>query len=576
MFLFIFLLVAVVSLAILGAGVFPWTVCLVAVTASAVNVWLSWRRLPSEPSATRKFPAVETLFAALLVFLVLSALPMPLALSRLTGPTRYEQNRTVSEFLARAVDLGLLEKRLAFFSMSRNRAGTLRIIVLAIAAFSIGSIASAVPAELKRAYLRLLLAIGALVAVLGYVSQWRISQGDTLWWVYPIYHTLPGPVACFINRNHYGGFLAILAPIGLGLLLRDLRRRQFLAAASSLCGFVLISAALLFSLSRGAVVAYGAGMVAMPLLLLRRRRILAGVTILVLAAAIAGGILFNAREGVRARLRSMANPTAEFGVRLDAWKTAVPIWRTYPLFGGGPNAFRMVFPQHRTSSRRSYMTHAENEYLETFADTGLVGVCLALLLGYAVLRPCFRRADPDSRGDGIGLAAQGTLAVAATHACFDFPLHLPLYTVALFSIVGLAHTDPAVASPRRRWIAAFIFTSALATSMFWVDMGRLDNPRRLRRAELPTVAHALTWAPTSHAVWYHFGRRARKTDRRKGSRFVEECASQAAFYDANSYRLWLAIGKMRLRLKDYPGARAAFKRVNELRYWVKTPPVPEE
>lgn len=567
--LFTVLLTSLLSLAVLGGGVYAWSTCIVAVISSAVCLYLSRRN-------TGPFPPLAPLFAALLLFLVITALPMPLALTRITGSARYEQNRVVTQFLAKATDLGLMDKRMAFFSLSRNRAGTLRIIVLAVAAFSMGSIAAALPQAYKRPYVRFLVALGAAVGVLGYIGQWRVPQGDTFWWVFPLRHADPGPVACFMNRNHYGGFLAVLAPVALSLFVGDLRNRRVWAALSSIGAFALISLAVLFSLSRGAVVAYAAGMIATPFLLMRRRRFLAGLLMLVIAGGVAAGILFSARDMVKDRLRSLANPTQEFDVRIDAWKTGLRVWKAYPIAGAGPNAFRMVFPQHRTSSRRTYMTHVENEYIQTLAETGLIGVCLTLCLGFALLKPLVRPSGTSPPPEDVCNAVEGAVVVVLVHASFDFPLHLPLYAALVFSIVGLVHTPSVLGSrPPRSAIAVFALLTALFASIFWIDMERFDVNHRLKNADMPTIARALTWAPPSHAVWYYFGRRARRVDRKAASFFVEECASQAAVYDPNSYRLWLVVGKMRLRLKDYPGARAAFKRVNELRYWVKTPPVPE-
>src|SRR5205814_4271387 len=72
--------------------------------------------------------------------------------------------------------------------------------------------------------------------------------------------------------------------------------------------------------------------------------------------------------------------------RAELWRAAVRLWARHPLLGVGPDNFRRRYPEviaprrpgrHFTDDRM----HANNFYLETLADLGLVGLAaLAFLM----------------------------------------------------------------------------------------------------------------------------------------------------------------------------------------------------
>ena len=147
--------------------------------------------------------------------------------------------------------------------------------------------------------------------------------------------------------------------------------------------------------------------------------------------------------------------------------------------------------------------------------------------------------------------------------------------LALAVLAGLALPPLADVRPRRPAAAVLGVVLALVACLAVRPMGRLDNPGVLIDAPLPTAARAMTWAPTLRQAWYRVGRRLWKDGTPDGRRLGERFVTQAALYDPNQYPLQLRLGEMRLKLKDYPGAREAFGRVHELRDWVRTPAVPE-
>jgi len=566
-------------LAAAGGGIFAWAPCVAAVVFSAAW-WLNGRPRGTEGRLTR----VEVAGLAILAFSLLTLLPLPARVSALPKTERLAQNRLVQTTLREAAAAGLPgTPSAAVFALTRNRVGTMRLAVLVTAAFAAAMLAAGLGPRARRGHLRFLAVLGAATAVLGYIGQWRIPQGDTLWWFIRIPHALPGPVAGFVNRNHYAGFLALLCPAACALLADDLTRRRWLGAAAAAACLAAMTVALAVALSRGALIAFAAGMTATVIGLLLVRRALLALVLAVSLALLVAGLLARADPGVRARMRTLADlgATESFQHRVGMARDALRAWRAYPIIGAGGNAFRAVYPQFRTTSEREYSVHAANAYVQLLVEGGCAGALLFGLLGAVLWRDMRRAAAaPDNPPDRLfRLAAAGAAAAAGAHALGECALHLPLYAVTLASIVGLALRPPpaAGAAGARRGGPALICLACLALlTPAWRDMQRLDAPDELWVANARDVARALIGAPTSWQAWYEFGRRVAALERPGAGRLAEACVSRATECDPNNYRLWLAAGHYRLASKDYAGARRAFARARQLRSWVEVPFVPEK
>ncbi|MBT7702511.1 MAG: hypothetical protein HN700_19655, partial [Verrucomicrobia bacterium] len=261
--------ISVLFLTAYGAGIYPWTVCAVLFALSVANL-----AVYAKPRSTALFQkrrlTLPALYAALLIFIAIVLMPLPLSLSRLTGSLRFEQNTCVAETLEEAKALGIETPPLVTFSTSRSRAGTLRALLLLATLFGAWKLAQQLDPALRQLWLRGLIGLGSVVAVLGHLGKWVIPQGNTLWWAIPVPPVLPGPVGGFINPNHFAGFVALLAPVALAMGIADARQRRWGCMLTDIAGFTLMTVALLFSMSRGGVVAYVGGIGVLMLLVFLR------------------------------------------------------------------------------------------------------------------------------------------------------------------------------------------------------------------------------------------------------------------------------------------------------------------
>lgn len=566
-------------------GFFPRVTAVAAILLSSA-CFLLWRRDTSRHRRSIDRP-LACWYAALVAFLLLHSAPLPLGATRITGKERFRQNERAAEAIRDAAELHLLESERTSFCLTRNKAGTLRIMLLAIAMFSAGALASRLAPRRKLLCLRWLVLAGALVGAAGYLSLRHFSQGDSLWWIYPVRHSLPGPVACFGGRNHFGAFLVLLSAPALVLAVADLSRRRFASCAFSGLAFVTLTISAIFSLSRATLLAYVVVLVTALVIFLVKRRPWALLALAGLAAAAALLLFALPHQALRERLKTLRHvrETDSYITRVTAWKDSMAVWDTYPVVGAGPNAFRTVYPQHRTTSSSAFMTHAENELVQLLTDTGLAGLFmaawLAVLLGPRLFRAV--RRPPDEAV--FGTAAFVALAGAAATACFDFALHTPLYGITLAALTGLALHAPTPENqqpgsrPQRAAftvLAGCAFLIALLITLVHGTRLRYDSTASLKHLRLPELRRALAWAPTSWLAWYYFGQQCCVPGHPEAWELGERCLSAAGDYDRNNYRLWKRIGNLRLSLGDTDGARAAFRRVRELRWWVPVPDLSDD
>lgn len=153
-------------------------------------------------------------------------------------------------------------------------------------------------------------------------------------------------------------------------------RRWMLTA--TLVTFAAAAVGLYFAQARGAMLGIVVGMMALALLY-RSKWILSGI---VIVGIVAGGIAYQNR------LRYFDSLASEC-VRVSQWNTAIRVFLRYPWFGVGYRQFeeRCVtlkqeigldhdwfrVEEDKTRVPIHFKGHAHNEYLESFASTGVLG-----------------------------------------------------------------------------------------------------------------------------------------------------------------------------------------------------------
>jgi len=235
-----------------------------------------------------------------------------------------------------------------------------------------------------------------------------------------IYTQLPPLLGDTVHPNVMAGPLAILLPVALALLL--FARRQLPWYYRSLAGVValVIILVLVFTQSRGGLLALGTTLITLALLRWRR-----GWLLLIITAA-AAALAFRYLGG-SVVIEHLTTDRTFSGVdgRLIVWSRALSIIRDFPFTGVGMGTFRPVAEAlYALYDPFGSLTHAHNLFLQIGVDLGFPGLVawLAILMLVVFASWCLYR-QGQAVGDGwlasLGAGLLCSQLALVTHGLID-------------------------------------------------------------------------------------------------------------------------------------------------------------
>jgi putative inorganic carbon (HCO3(-)) transporter len=283
----------------------------------------------------------------------------------------------------------------------------------------------------------------------------------------------------FIQPNPYAGYLGLVLPlaysivaVGLGLggpqsseNTRDYRShsRRLLVALAGLAG-VIIGLALFFTLSRGGWIGAGLAAITIGVLLSRRAAVASMFVVIGLALflLLGGAQLLPEALSNRATdflpyinvldvdVRGAQITEANFSVieRLAHWQAAFGMWADQPWLGQGIGNYAAAYPAYMIPPWEEPLGHAHNLFLNTLAETGIIGLGAYLLFWGSALMLAFRavrRSEGLWRGVAVGIL--GAMVHLHAHNFFDnlyvhgIYLHLALL-LAIAAILSQETVQP--------------------------------------------------------------------------------------------------------------------------------------
>jgi O-antigen ligase len=238
------------------------------------------------------------------------------------------------------------------------------------------------------------------------------------------------------------------------------RRNALLLGGLCALLWALFGAGLIASWSRGAWFGFGAGAVVI-LFMAPRRRWVGALLIGGGAAAVFGlaavGLLpasliarlsdFSQDLTGIADVRGAVITDDRYAVleRLAHWQAAVAMTDDHPLLGVGFGNYEAAYPRYALMNWPFPLGHAHNYYLNTLAETGIVGL-LAYLAGWAIIIGANLHLLARSAGlaRGIALGLLGTWAALGVHSLFDklFVNNLGLHIGCMLGLIlALRHPE---------------------------------------------------------------------------------------------------------------------------------------
>ena len=366
-----------------------------------------------------------------------------------------------------------------------------------------------------------LLCAGILVSLLGIAQR--------LWSVDWIPQAFP-PAATFGNKNVAAQFVLMTLPLAIGLALES--RRAAPAALCALSG-ALMAGYLLFTVTRSAWLAFAVEAVFVAAWARRLRTpghqgsrrialLVAAAVLVALVLLAPGGFVLSAYERLEVPWHAPAQPSgpsaaatpaavASVQGRLAIWRNTLAMVRDFPLRGVGLGNHAVRYPAYARAAvvdplwgTRSQLDYAHNEYLQAWAELGIVGLGLVLWFGFSVAslqRRAYQEAA-DSGGSYVLMAAAAGLLGVGVDAALSFPFHRampPLVSAAYLGLLASRAGSRSVApAPWVGWLSAAAAGGALvATTAFqlrWIRAdwhvqraheaeARLDAPTALAQAE---------------------------------------------------------------------------------------------
>ncbi len=385
------------------------------------------------------------LFSAVFVLIVFQILPLPNFLVKLLSPKSYSLRQMfVPEF-----------SRVHFMSISLMPGHTLRAGLELLTYFLLGFLI--VKTVVKRKQIILLFyflaGMGVFQAFYGLFELYNPAPRILF---YKKLHYLDCVTGTFVNRNHLSGYLEMVIPLAIGLILA---RTDFFALAGAkwrkkilmisekgayinvllAMGIILMAIAIIFSKSRSGVfllvfsffLVFGLSVLFYGKVKLELKWIKDFLKVTFLIITVVALYI-----GIDSMVERFALDKILQNVRPVVWSNTIGIIGDFPVFGSGLGTFESLYPAYEASSTPPLFEHAHNDYLEFMAELGALGFLMLLGGVLAMLVFSFMvwkvRRHPAVRG--LALGGMVAVVVMLLHSITDFNLHIPA-NMMLFAVV---------------------------------------------------------------------------------------------------------------------------------------------
>jgi len=270
------------------------------------------------------------------------------------------------------------------------------------------------------------------------------------YYVWSIPSRYPGRgTGTYVSPNNLGGFLEMLAPLGLAYALVGRLKpiiRILLGYAS-----LAILAGIAVTVSRGS---WGSTslMLALFIGVLLFHRTYRIPSLVLLGLLVGAGFYFVPRNYLfQSRLKQMAaeDHRVTRDTRVAIWGAAARLWQDNLWWGAGPAHFEYRFGAYRPQTVQNNPELVHNDYLNTLADWGIAGAALVasafVLLGAGAVKTW--RYVNGAQGDLGGksgsnrfafvLGASLGLAAILFHSAVDFNMHIPANAILAVTLMAL-------------------------------------------------------------------------------------------------------------------------------------------
>lgn len=335
-----------------------------------------------------------------------------------------------------ALQLAGVEPSWAPLSMSPDRTWGSALALLPPTAFFLAMLSLS---QLQRARVVQLTIAAAIVGILLGAAQLASGRDSLYLWSWTNAGSVTG---FFANRNHLASFMLVVLPFVVVIGAATLRRRDPQASALWLSALFagLLVVALAAIRSRAGITLFAPVMIISLLAAwIAAGRGRPGLKFLVLFGSVGAAltaVAVLALPPILARFDSQGAPE----VRFERWPLVADAAQTYLPLGSGIGSFdavyRSVEPLEELDS--TFFNQAHNEYLETWLETGWLGIGLIVaFLAWYFKRSRIAWKGPPSRERDLQRAASIGIGVSLLHSVGDYPLRTTALAVVFALCCGL-------------------------------------------------------------------------------------------------------------------------------------------
>jgi len=394
-------------------------------------------------SLSLKWP--KYLFLGLFVLIFIQIIPLPEFLVKVFSPNSYSFNKLFST--------GFSE--IKFMSLSLVPSHTLREGLELLSYFLLGFLIVKTVTN-RRQIMRIFSVLIAMGVIEAFYGLFELYNKNPRILFYKKIDYLDSVTGTFVNRNHLSGYLEMMIPLALGLIiaridlfsLAGLKWRNKLLRLSEKglstnllmsLGIIVMSLAIIFSKSRSGI-----------FLLVFTFILFFGLTVLYFKGTL------HQKKGIKNVLRivfliiffislyiGIDSTVERFSLdellqekRPTYWANTMGLFSEFPLFGTGLGTFASLYPDYEEGGVPVRIFHAHNDYLEYLSELGIVGMSLLLggILFMVINSFIIWRVRRYPLVKGLSLGGIVAAICILIHSITDFNLHIPA-NMMLFSVV---------------------------------------------------------------------------------------------------------------------------------------------
>lgn len=319
---------------------------------------------------------------------------------------------------------------------------------------------------------RLIIWLGVFIAVFAVVQ--RLTWNGRIYWIYPVRQGIEisaghiwGP---YVNRNHFAGYMELAIPLALGFFLYRMaavkvlsdmsfirklniyaNNRALMPMGVFLTSALVMAGVLFMTLSRGGIAGLATGLIVFMAMSYKRKSLRGKTALLAIIGAVLVVVVITLSWS---RLEDRFSDVNEEGrnPRFDVWADSTNLARDFPILGTGLGTFKTAYLSYQTKHPNTLFLNADNDFVETLADTGLVGLAMTGGMIFFFFYPVVqvwrvRRNTFVKCMAAAGVASCGALLV---HSFTDFNMHVPANAMLITVIAGVTYATVFNVSDRGR------------------------------------------------------------------------------------------------------------------------------